>query len=81
MGTTLATDAELALVRFSPAGGAERIALAQGSRLSCGSVEVRMARPAELLEVRLADGQATVVAGDPAQVRVLTADGGDLLNR
>jgi len=76
-----ASDAALTLVRFGTDGAIERIAMAQGSRLRCGPMEMQLSERTDLVEVLLSDGRATVVVGEPARVQVLTIDGRDALNR
>ena len=77
----LASDAELAFVRFNAGGAIERIAIAQGSRLRCGRIDLKLTERVDLLEVCMQDGRATVVAGDPSRVESLTIDGQNALNR
>jgi len=71
----VACDAELALVRKGVDGRVTHIALAHGSRLHCGPLELRLAEPTNLIEIELSDHGATVVAGETDRLLELTLDG------
>ena len=60
----LRTDAELCLVRRSSSGEIERIAVCRGSFARVGDVMLRLKKPTDFVEVQLAGGQASIVAGE-----------------
>ena len=62
------TDAEACWVRSDGDGTPRSIALWQGRNLTVGDVTVVLRAEVEFIQIALADGKATVVAGDAAQL-------------
>lgn len=73
----LRTDAELCLVRRNQAGAIERVVLCRGKELTCGGLALRLKEPADLVEVSVVRGEATLVTGSTAVVAELRAAPGE----
>ncbi len=71
----LRSDAELCLVRRNSAGEIERIVLCRGSFVGIGDVILRLKRKTDFVEVAIHKGDASVVSGDPEDVREILIEG------
>jgi hypothetical protein len=66
--SNIRTDAQICLVRQAVSGSVSRNALCCGSFLQLNDLSVSLKSDAGFVEIAVADGRATVVAGDEADV-------------
>ena len=74
-------DGDVCMVRKSPAGEVERVAICRGRSLTLGKILVNLTKGSGFVEIEFSKDGARIVSGDPADVADIVRSGTSILKR